>query len=134
MLVNERGEPATQMVAQHRRNYPGSILVSPSVGQGFDFAFKAAEWQFVAKVPFPPPSKVLQARTALDKEYPFYITWQKLAQTCGRIMRDHLDQGETFIPDDHLQWFMHYSYLAPKSFSQFFRRVDVLPQPPPRLR
>lgn len=133
MLVNERGEPATEMVNLHKASYPGSILVSPSVGRGFDFKFKDSEWQLICKVPFPPPSKILEARTAFDADYPRYIAWQKLAQAAGRIMRDKADRGETFICDDHLTWFMRYSYLAPKSFAQFLKRVDVLPQPPPRL-
>lgn len=134
MFINEKGEPPTQMIEQFVDTYPGSILVSPSVGQGFDFPFKAAEWQFICKVPFPPPSKVLQARTEKDPEVPYYLATQKLVQMAGRLMRDQADQGETFIGDDHLVWFLkQYGHLAPKSFNQFFKRVETLPSPPPRL-
>ena len=134
MFVNERGEPATAMVDAFKASYPGSILVSPSVGQGFDFAFKAAEWQFIAKVPFPPPSKILKARTELDKELPYYLAMQKLVQAAGRLMRAPTDQGETIMGDDHLKWFLpRYAHLAPKSFGQFFQRIESLPTPPPRL-
>lgn len=134
MWVNERGEPPTGMIEEFKGDYPGAILVSPSIGQGFDFPFKAAEWQFVCKMPFPTPSKVLQARTERDSEVPYYLTIQKLVQIAGRLMRDHADQGETFIADDHLVWLLSsYGHLAPKSFNQFFRRVETLPAPPPRL-
>lgn len=135
MLVNERGEPPTSMVEVFKESYPGAILVSPSIGQGFDFAYKAAEWQFVTKVPFPPPSKILKARTERDREYPYYLAMQDFVQICGRLMRYPDDQGETFIADDHFgEWFMpRYGHLAPKSFHGFYRRVDVLPQPPSPL-
>lgn len=134
MFLNERGEPPTSMIEQFKESYPGAILVSPSVGQGHDFPFKAAEWQFICKIPFPPPSKILSARTELDKEYPYYLAMHKLVQTAGRIMRDAKDMGETFIPDEHCEWFLpRYAHLAPKSFGQFFSRVNVLPQPPKRL-
>lgn len=134
MFLNDRGEPPTGMIEQFKDSYPGAILVSPSVGQGHDFAFKAAEWQLICKVPFPPPSRILTARTEEDKEYPYYLAVQKFSQAAGRIMRDPRDQGETFIGDDHLQWFIpRYAHLFPKSFGQFFTRVDVLPQPPKRL-
>jgi hypothetical protein len=135
MLVNERGEPATAMVEQFKRNYPGAILVSPSIGQGFDFSGKAAEYQFICKVPFPPPSKVLKARTEVDKEYPYYLAMTKFVQMCGRIMRDKDDQGESVIADDHFEWFMpRYRHLAPGWFNAFVKRVNVLPQPPARLK
>lgn len=134
MFLNERGEPPTEMILQFKDSYPGAILVSPSVGQGHDFPFKAAEWQFICKIPFPPPSKILSARMEHDPEYRCYIAMQKLVQAAGRIMRDSADQGETFIPDEHCDWFLpRYAHLAPKSFGQFFTRVSVLPQPPHRL-
>lgn len=134
MLINEKGEPPTEMIEAYQRSYPGALLVSPSIGQGFDFPFKAAEYQFICKIPFPPPSKVLKARTEQDAEYPYYLAMQKLVQISGRIMRDREDRGETFIGDMHLDWFLpRYGHLAPKSFAQFFTRREFLPQPPPRL-
>lgn len=133
LFYNERGEPPTETIASFVESYPGAILVSPSIGQGFDFRMQQAEWQMVCKIPFPPPSKVLAARTEQDKDHPYYLAWQKLVQICGRVMRDHADQGETLLCDDHIQWFSRYRYLAPKSFTQFFKEVPVLPPPPERL-
>jgi Rad3-related DNA helicase len=134
MFINERGEPATAMVDEFKDHYPGAILVSPSVGQGFDFTGKSAEWQFICKVPFPPPSKVMKARTDRDREYPYYLAMAKFVQMAGRIMRDKTDQGETFIADDHFSWFMpRYRHLAPGWFNAFVKQVSVLPQPPQRL-
>ncbi len=134
LFYTERGEPATETIQEFVDAYPGALLVSPSVGQGFDFKFKACEVQIICKVPFPPPSKVMKARTEQDPEYPHHIAAQKLVQLAGRIMRDKKDRGETFICDDHLAWFApKYSYLFPKSFAQFLKRVSVIPPAPPRL-
>lgn len=134
MLINPQGEAPTEMIEQFRGCGPGTILVSPSVAEGYDFKGKDAEWQFTCKIPFPSPSKILKARTEDDKEYPYYIAMNKLVQIFGRIMRDKKDRGENFIGDEHLDWFLpRYSHLAPKSFKQFFKRVEFVPPPPPRL-
>lgn len=135
MLVNEQGEASTETVETFKLSPDGTILVSPSVGAGFDFPGRQCEWQFVCKVPFPDGrSKILQARQLADPEYGPYLAMNSLVQTFGRGMRSREDQCENFIADDHLEWFLpRYAHLAPKSFHGFFRRVTVLPQPPPRL-
>lgn len=135
MMVNPRGEAATRMVEEFKRSKAGTILVTPSVGAGFDFPMQTCEWQFVCKIPFPDGrSKIQQARQADDKEYGPYQAITKLVQIFGRGMRRKEDQCENFIGDDHMEWFLpRYSHLAPKSFKMFYRRVMVLPQPPPRL-
>lgn len=133
MLINPQGEPPTDTLDTFYKSQPGTILVSPSFGSGYDFKFKKAEWQFICKIPFPPPSKILKARTRDDPEYPYYIAWNKLAQIFGRIMRDKADRGESFIGDMHMDWFLKYSYLAPKSFKMFLKRVEHVPPPPPKL-
>lgn len=138
LFYNERGEAATQTIADFVDAYPGAILISPSVGQGFDFYGRRAEWQFIPKLPFPPPTKILKARCdpqmGGDEEHAFYLTWLKLVQSCGRVMRDRKDQGETLIADDNMQWMYKFRHLAPKSFGQFFKPVATLPPPPERLR
>lgn len=133
-LINPRGEAPTSIIEEFRMADDGAILVSPSVGQGHDFPGTDCEWQLLCKVPFPPPSKVLKARTQDDPEYPYYLAMQRMVQTFGRGMRYVGDQCENFIVDDHVEWFVpRYGHLAPKSFHGFFRRADILPQPPPRL-
>lgn len=137
LFYNERGEPAKETILDFAESYPGAVLVSPSVGQGFDFRNHLAEWQFICKIPFPPPSKILKARCdptmGGDVNHAHYLAWQKFVQIAGRIMRNKDDQGETIICDDHLRWFLRYRYLAPRSFQQFFKEVPVLPPPPERL-
>lgn len=135
MLINERGEAATDTIEDFKKSQPGTILVSPSVGAGFDFPGRECEWQFVCKIPFPDGrSKIHQARQSADPEYGAHQAITKLVQIFGRGMRSAEDRCENFIGDAHLDWFLpRYGHLAPQSFARFFRRIAVLPPPPPRV-
>jgi len=134
MIVNPKGEAPTEMIQSFKASGPGTVLVSPSVGAGYDFPGRECEWQFMCKIPFQPPSKILKAREQDDPEYRSYQAMQKLVQTFGRGMRSREDSCENFIGDEHLDWFKpRFGHLAPKSFHGFFKRVEVLPQPPRRL-
>lgn len=135
MLVNPRGEAPTETVERFKLSGPGSILVSPSVTTGFDFPYSECEYQVVCKIPFPDGrSKIMKARQAADKEYGAYLAMNKLVQICGRGMRAKDDRCEVFILDDHMDWFLpRYAHLAPSWFRGFYRRVQTLPAPPPKL-
>lgn len=135
MLINQQGEASTETVGAFKESPAGTILVSPSVGAGFDFPGKDCEWQFVTKIPFPDGrSKILKARQEADKEYGPYQAINKLVQIFGRGMRSREDQCENFIGDMHLEWFLpRFGHLAPKSFHGFYKRVEVVPPPLPKL-
>lgn len=134
MIFNERGQPISITIDKFRQIYPGAIMVTPSVEAGYDFKFKQCEWQFICKIPFDPPSKILKAREAADPEYRPFRALQRLNQIPGRGMRDKKDQCENLIVDMHCDWFIpRYRYLTSKSFQRNFKPVSVLPQPPPRL-
>lgn len=107
MLLNQRGEAPTPLIDEFRAAGPGAILVSPSVGQGYDFPGSDCEFQFLCKIPFPPPSLVLKARTAADPDYPYYLAAQKMTQVFGRGMRSKEDRcvsPDTLILTDDLRW------------------------------
>lgn len=135
MIINQKGEAPSEIIEQYKSTYPGAILVTPSVGTGYDFPMRECEWQFVCKIPFPDGrSKIIKARQDDDKEYGAYSAMQKLVQMFGRPMRGEEDQAENFIGDENLEWFLpRYGHLAPKSFHGFFKEVSVVPPPPPRL-
>ena len=135
MMVNPKGEASTSTIQQFRRSPPGTILVSPSVGAGFDFPGKDCEWQFVCKIPFGDSrSKIVRARQEDDKEYGPYQAMTALEQIFGRAMRQKWDQCEGFIGDMHLDWFLpRYGHYASAWFHKRFRRVEVVPPPPPPL-
>jgi Rad3-related DNA helicase len=136
MYVNERGEAPTEILEMFRDAEPGAILVSPSVGSGYDFPGKFCEWQFICKIPFQDSrSKIVKARQEDDKEYGPYMAMNKFVQICGRGNRFMGDRCENVIPDDNFRdWFWpRYSYLAPKSFRGRVKMLSQLPTPPPPL-
>lgn len=132
MILNEQGKPLHTAIEQFFGTYPGAILVSPSIERGYDLKFKKSEWQFMTKIPFEPPSKILKAREADDREYRAYQAIRRIGQAIGRGMRDRRDQCEFVIGDQHMDWFWpRYSYLGPKHIR--VQTVHQVPPPPPRL-
>jgi Rad3-related DNA helicase len=137
MYVNERGEAPTEIIEMFKSAAPGAILVSPSVGSGYDFPGRFCEWQFICKIPFQDSrSKIVKARQEDDKEYGPYAAVNKFVQICGRGDRFQGDHCENLIPDDNFrEWFWpRFSYLAPKSFRARVKMLDRLPPPPPPLQ
>lgn len=131
MLLNEKGEAPTELIDRFRKSGAGKILVSPSVGTGYDFPDDDCRYLAMLKIPFDPPSKILKAREADDKEYRSYRAMQKLVQNFGRPVRSKEDWAERVIFDNHCEWFIpRYAHLAPKSFHAFYKTVNTLPQPP----
>ncbi len=143
MMVNEKGEPPTEMVEEFKRSSPGHILVSPSVGTGYDFPGTELEWIIMSKIPFEPPSKIVKARDADDKgQYRGYRAAQTMDQTFGRGTRFPRskppiadgDRCDSIIFDDHMQWFMaKFGKYFSRSFHKRYRRSDTMPQPLPKM-
>lgn len=136
MIVPRHARQLAQAVADFRRAGPGTILVSPALGTGYNFAYGDAEYQIIAKVPFPDTrSPILQARLACRPSYRDELTAQALVQMAGRIVRAADDRGETIITDAHAAWFLtkHQHALA-AWFVEAVRLTSDLPAPLPRLR
>lgn len=130
MIVNAKGEPSDKMLEKFREAGPGSILVSPSVGTGQDFPDDQARWQFILRIPYEPPSRIVKAREQHDPEYRSYQAMQGLVQMFGRSTRSITDWSENFIGDENLEWFLpRYGHLAPKSFHGTFKTLRTLPPP-----
>lgn len=130
MIFNERGEPTAKLVEDFKAAGPGSILISPNIGRGYDLADDLCESQFLCKIPFEPPSKIVKAREHYDKEYRGYKAMQYIVQAAGRGNRHKGDRCDFAIPDDNMTWFLpQHSHLAPRSFHKRFKMVDVVPRP-----
>lgn len=129
------------MVEDFRRADPrsGATLLSPSIMTGWDFPYTDAEYQIVAKVPFPDTrSSIAKARMKATPGYRDHLTVQSLQQACGRINRASDDQGETFIIDDHARWFLKKAGkagdgLLAEWFEEALIYVDAVPDAPPPL-
>lgn len=137
-LMHANSSGNTKDVVQSFKNAKApAILVSPSIGTGFDFAFDLARYQIISKVPFRDQSSpLLKIQSAQDPEYQDYLTAQDLVQMYGRSNRDPEDFSETFVVDDHFWWFKDRKSKKGESFfPQYFleavQRCDGIPMPPP---
>jgi Rad3-related DNA helicase len=131
MVTHPDSRTLRQAVDVHRRNEPPSLLVSPSVEQGFDFPGLECTYQIILKVPFPDMrSPVMKARGKSDPAYMNHLAATSITQMTGRGMRRTLDICETFIFDDHWMWFRNATPFA-RWFSISWRTWDEgLPTPP----
>jgi len=141
-LVHERGnsQSTRDTVARFRLELPPVVLVSPSVGTGYDFPYRDAEYQIIPKLPFPviKGSPIMEARCHKrkggDPTYGNYLMVQSLCQMIGRPMRAPDDRCETFILDNN--WFWVRAALRtyfPRWVFPLLRKAEFPPDPPPPL-
>ncbi len=79
------------------------VLVSPSIGTGFDGKGDKARFQVILKYPFPDlGDPLVRMRMEEDKESYDYDANAAFIQTCGRIMRSYDDRGMTYVLDGQL--------------------------------
>jgi Rad3-related DNA helicase len=135
IMMTHDSRNTEEVVKEFKKAKPPRILVSPSVGTGWDFPFDQCEYQIIGKVPFPDMRLAVdQERQKIDKEYRNWIAMQLLEQICGRGMRAPDDQCENFIPDGHATWFIFRNkHLATKSFMNAVQELNMLPDPPGRI-
>lgn len=135
MVLHRRGESTAAAVRRFRLAGPQAILVSPSVMTGHDFAYRDAEFNIIAKLPFPNTSSaIMRARCKATPRYRDHYTMQHFVQACGRIVRAEDDRGETAIFDEDVRWWYRRNRdLAPKYFADAVVETRRRVLPPPAL-
>lgn len=141
MIVHDSTDTAEKIDLFKKSTRP-VIIVSPVLDTGYDFPYTEAEYQIIAKVPFPVMiDEIVKARAAKDPGYRDYLTMVKVVQMAGRICRAADDQGETFIVDMDFWWWWYgtktrpgYRPKMPYWFNEAVRYEQVLSQPLPKLK
>jgi ATP-dependent DNA helicase DinG len=107
-----------QAMAQHALDSSPSVLVSPSMTEGFDFKGDLARWQCIVKIPYPYlGDQQILALKERDPDWYALQTVSTIIQTCGRIVRDFGDKGISYILDsDFLILFERHGYMFPSWF------------------
>jgi hypothetical protein len=103
---------------KHRMSPEPTVLISPSMTEGFDFKDDLARWQIIAKMPYPYLGD-RQVAAMKDRNPDWYSmqTATTVIQACGRIVRDEKDHGVTYMLDgDFRNLFERYGYMFPKWF------------------
>jgi Rad3-related DNA helicase len=131
MIAHGRSN-AREVVARFKAAKAPCVLVSPVMEEGYDFPYDECRYQIIVKVPFVDTrSLITQARAASDKGYLNYLTALSLIQMVGRGMRAEDDSCETFIIDDHWDWFRPTADkmgLWPRWFKASFKRHPGVPK------
>lgn len=136
IMLAPKGSVSTQSDIEYFKVCdPPTILISPSIVTGYDFPGSEAEYNIIVKVPFLDSRvKIIKARQESDPTYSPYITAQSIVQAHGRTMRAEWDQSETFILDQHINWFIRvHKDLFPFWFHRLIVRPSGLPVPPAPL-
>lgn len=131
-MITHNSRDTGEVIWKFKRSEDNLVLVSPSVVTGYDFPYGECEYQIIGKVPFPDQRrKVDKKRKELDPEFGMVLAMQQLVQAAGRGVRAVDDHCETFVIDDHFQWFVRkYRHLAPRSFLEAVGRSGCIPEAP----
>ena len=97
---NTDPEKRTEAYLQHRDNLLPSVIVSPSMTEGFDFADDQARFQIILKVPYLYlGDRQVQRKLELDENWYKIQAVSTIIQAAGRIVRNENDYGITYIFD-----------------------------------
>ena len=102
VLFPNKADEREEAMELHAKN-EGSILISPSVGEGFDFKDDLARWQVIVKCPYASlGDKQVAAKMNANRDWYTSETLKAIVQMCGRIVRSADDTGITYVIDSDI--------------------------------
>lgn len=122
LIFPENAEQREAKFKQHVESDQPTILISPSMMEGFDFKDNLARWQAVVKVPWKDlGDKQVKAKMNQDEAWFAMETVKALIQACGRICRSNEDWGITYILDsDFHRLYDRWKGMFPKWLTDAF--------------
>jgi Rad3-related DNA helicase len=122
LFAENSGQRATLMMRHAKGTLP-TVLISPSMTEGFSFDDDLARWQIIAKMPYASlgdPQVV--AKKNRDAEWYVLQTVSTFLQAAGRIVRSETDFGATYVLDsDFGMLYERYPHFFPKWLSDAFQ-------------
>lgn len=104
ILTHERGK-SEPVIHQYKDSDPPSILCSPVIGEGHDFAGDLARYQVLWKMPFlDKRDPLVSARAKSDKKWELSMMVKIIEQEYGRPTRSETDWSESVTFDGHFEW------------------------------
>lgn len=118
LIFPKNADDRVKAYERHFETKEPTILVSPSMTEGFDFAGDLATWQILAKCPFPSlGDHQVCAKKDQDPEWYSLETVKVIIQACGRVCRSETDKGKTYVLDADVETLMRkHENLFPKWF------------------
>jgi ATP-dependent DNA helicase DinG len=100
LLFPRNADEREPMFKRHFESKDPTIIISPSMTEGFDFAGNLAEWQIIGKIPWPSLSdKQVLAKKEKDPMWYRLETAKTIIQASGRPVRSATDKAVTYILD-----------------------------------
>jgi ATP-dependent DNA helicase DinG len=100
-----------------------TVLLSPSMTEGFNLMEDLARFQIMAKVPYPYlGDKQVAAKKDRDPAWYSMQTAMTIIQACGRIVRSDTDFGATYILDSDFQMLHERN---PDFFPEWFEQAFI---------
>lgn len=101
ILFPTKAEDRESAVKTHKESSLPTVLISPSITEGFDFKGDTGRWQVIAKIPYPYlGDRQVEAKRDISQEWYDLQTIMTIVQSAGRICRSEDDWGITYIMDD----------------------------------
>lgn len=127
MVIHDRRD-LRATVEKFKATKGPAVLISPSVGTGYDFPGDDCRFQIIAKLPFIDMTPaIIKARMRIDKFYTDHVALVALIQMVGRGVRSNTDWCRTYLIDDNWDWWVRrVNKMMPKWFKVGLRRVANL--------
>jgi ATP-dependent DNA helicase DinG len=122
LLYPRKADEREAAFLKHMESDEPTVLLSPSMTEGFSLDDDLARWQIIAKMPYPNlGDKQVEAKKDLDQEWYTLQTITTVIQACGRIVRSDTDHGVTYVLDSDFQMlFDKNPEFFPKWFTDAF--------------
>lgn len=123
ILFASKSSERASVFKEHRFTTKPTVMLSPSIAEGYSFDDDLARFQIVAKVPYPYlGDKQIAAKIEQDREWYTLETVMTILQACGRIVRSETDHGDTYILDaDFIRLYRDNPKFFPKWFKDAFK-------------
>ncbi len=101
LLYPKNASEREKAYKDHLSSEEPTVIISPSMTEGFDFSEDLARWQIIAKVPYPYLGDLqVAAKKAADADWYDLQAVMSIIQACGRVCRSDTDRGTTYILDE----------------------------------
>jgi hypothetical protein len=115
LLFPRKAEERDEIFQRHKDFSDPTVIITPSMTEGFDFADDLARFQIISKCPYAfLGDKQVVAKKDRDPDWYILCTVMSIVQACGRIVRSDTDRGTTYILDsDFNKLFLEHEDMFP---------------------
>lgn len=120
LLYPQNADDRDPVFKRHKFSEDATVIITPSMTEGFDFSYDLARWQVIAKIPFPYlGDRQVAAKKEMDPEWYDLEAVKAIIQACGRIVRSDTDVGHTYILDsDFIQLWERCQHMFPRWWTE----------------